>query len=148
MTKTRTFLIAAALGAAAAIHAAEAQKPTLTQWRPVATPRWAPGAMYDEASAKRQGDEVEAWVRFVDMRDHSPVEMTKEMRALAPKGSQIDSRMVIDCAKPRFRIVAMRITDASGRVLGEHASADDPWQRRAPRSRGAAMAPQMCAKIR
>jgi hypothetical protein len=139
-------LIAAALAAIAS--AATAQAPVLTQWRPVATPRWAPGAMYDEATAKRKGDAVEAWVRFVDMRDHSPVEMTKDMQALAPKGSQIDTRMVIDCVKPRFRIVSMRITDASGRVLGEKASPDEPWQRRGPRSRGAAMAPQMCRQIR
>lgn len=142
----KTMLIAAAL-AAASTCAAAAQKAMVTQWRPVATPRWAPGAMYDEATAKRQGDVVEAWVRFVDMRDHSPVEMTKDMQALAPKGSQIDTRMQIDCVKPRFRIVSMRITSASGRVLGENPSPDEPWQRRGPRSRGAAMAPQMCRQI-
>jgi hypothetical protein len=128
---------------------AAAQSAKVTQWRPVNTPRWAPGAMYDAATAIRKGDNVTAWIRFVDMPGHSPAEM-KEVAATLPRGAQIDSYMTLDCVKPRFRIDRMRITDTSGKILSEKdlTGTTQLWEPLRPRSRGTAIKPQICTSVK
>lgn len=137
------------LGLALAIAPMAAEAATVTQWRPVTTPRWAPGVMYDAATAVRKGDSVTAWIRYVDMAEHPPAQM-KTAAAALPKGTQIDSRIEIDCKRPRFRIVRMRMTDAKGEPVGEKefSNGTPAWEPLGTRSRGAAMKPQICALVR
>jgi len=115
-------------------------------WKPVATPQWAPGALYDRVTAVREGDTVTIWFRFVDVPGHVPAYMKAQTEAF-PKGTQIDALMQLDCTAMRYKPMRVRISDAQGRVLGVE-TRDDGWQPLLARSRGAAVRGPICQAVR
>lgn len=108
-------------------------------WRKVPMPAWMPSALYDDATRKRDGDVVTAWVRFSKAGKLMPKAVGETRRTSA----EVDLLTKVDCKENRAAFVGRRITDRRG-VVNTNETLPGNWRPTVPGSNGAFMTTALC----
>ncbi|MBW6528476.1 hypothetical protein KZ813_16655 [Sphingomonas sp. RHCKR7] len=123
----------------ALVLALQIPAPPIVDWQPFGMQRSPDGGLFDQTSATRSGDVVNAWVRLVNVR----LEGVNEHR------EQTDARMEVNCRHPLIRVVAYRIVSPNGAILKRGASSprEATWRKIGIGSRGADVRTALCNRV-
>lgn len=122
------------------VLALQAVAPPITDWQPFPMQRSPDGGLFERASARRDGDVVNAWVRLVNVR------LTGEKEG----AQQTDARMEFDCRGERGRVVEYRIVQPDGTISERRRSTatEAAWRKMGAGTRGSDVRAALCSRVR
>jgi len=118
----------------------QASPAPIIDWQPFPIQRTPDGGLYDRTSATRNGDIVSTWVRFVNM----------ELKGVNKSGEQTDSHLVVDCRKPRMKMLAVRVVRPDGTILKSvvNGPSELGWREMRIGMRGWDIRAGLCSRVR
>ena len=120
--------------------ALQAAPTPIIDWQPFPIQRTPDGGLYDRTSATRKDGVINTWVRFVNM----------ELKGVNQAGQQMDTRLEIDCGKPRMRMLAIRVVRPDGIILNNTVPGPNElgWRTMRVGMRGYDIRAGLCSRVR